>query len=326
MTRENMAQIVDTPEAPRVHGARSASRAGSASPGPRSGAARRATASTSTCSTRRSPAGAARRSARASASSARRSCAHGSDKMKQEFLPKILRNEVEFAVGYSEPDAGSDAASMKLKATRDGDGWRLNGQKTWTTSAHFAEWYWVGARTDPELEAPRASRCSSCRSTTPASPSTRSGRWATSAPTTCSSTTCSCTTTTWSATSTTASSTSPRRSTSSASPCSRSRRSSSGSTCCATTCATETVDGEPLQGRPGHPPADRPARHRGRGRRACSACGSSPQSMKGGAPPTTEASEYKLFATELSKRLAERVDGHRRARARSCGCTPRTRR
>ena len=75
---------------------------------------------------------------------------HGSEKMKQEFLPKILRNDVEFAVGYSEPNAGSDAASMKLKATRDGDGWRLNGQKTWTTSAHFAEWYWVGARTDPE--------------------------------------------------------------------------------------------------------------------------------------------------------------------------------
>jgi len=77
--------------------------------------------------------------------------AHGSDKLKREFLPKILRNEVEFAVGYSEPDAGSDAASMKLRATRDGDGWRLNGQKTWTTSAHFAEWYWVGARTDPNV-------------------------------------------------------------------------------------------------------------------------------------------------------------------------------
>jgi len=75
---------------------------------------------------------------------------HGSEKLKREFLPKILRNEVEFAVGYSEPDAGSDAAAMKLRATRDGDGWRLNGQKTWTTSAHFAEWYWVGARTDPE--------------------------------------------------------------------------------------------------------------------------------------------------------------------------------
>jgi len=78
---------------------------------------------------------------------------HGSERMKQEFLPKILRNEVEFAVGYSEPNAGSDAASMQLKATKDGDGWRLNGQKTWTTSAHFADWYWVGARTS--LEAPK---------------------------------------------------------------------------------------------------------------------------------------------------------------------------
>jgi alkylation response protein AidB-like acyl-CoA dehydrogenase len=75
---------------------------------------------------------------------------HGSDRLKAEFLPKILRNEIEFAVGYSEPNAGSDAASMQLKAIRDGDGWMLNGQKTWTTSAHFAEWYWVGARTDPE--------------------------------------------------------------------------------------------------------------------------------------------------------------------------------
>jgi hypothetical protein len=75
---------------------------------------------------------------------------HGSERLKQEFLPKILRNEVEFAVGYSEPNAGSDAASMQLKATKVDGGWRLNGQKTWTTSAHFADWYWVGARTDPE--------------------------------------------------------------------------------------------------------------------------------------------------------------------------------
>ncbi len=79
--------------------------------------------------------------------------AHGNDFLKQKFLPMILRNEVEFAVGYSEPNAGSDAASMKLKAERgerDGKtGWILNGQKTWTTSAHFAEWYWLGTRTDP---------------------------------------------------------------------------------------------------------------------------------------------------------------------------------
>ncbi len=79
--------------------------------------------------------------------------AHGNDFLKEKFLPMILRNEVEFAVGYSEPNAGSDAASMRLKAERaerDGvSGWVLNGQKTWTTSAHFAEWYWLGTRTDP---------------------------------------------------------------------------------------------------------------------------------------------------------------------------------
>jgi alkylation response protein AidB-like acyl-CoA dehydrogenase len=78
----------------------------------------------------------------------------GSDFLKEMFLPKILKNEVEFAVGYSEPNAGSDAASMRLKGERgerDGKtGWILNGQKTWTTSAHFAEWYWLGVRTDPE--------------------------------------------------------------------------------------------------------------------------------------------------------------------------------
>ncbi len=76
--------------------------------------------------------------------------AHGSEFLKEEFLPKILANEVEFAVGYSEPEAGSDAAAMKLKATETKGGWILNGQKTWTTSAHFAEWYWVGARTNPD--------------------------------------------------------------------------------------------------------------------------------------------------------------------------------
>lgn len=75
---------------------------------------------------------------------------NGSEKLKRELLPKILRNEVEFAIGYSEPQAGSDAANMQLRATRDGDGWRLNGQKIFTTSAHFAEWYWVAARTDPQ--------------------------------------------------------------------------------------------------------------------------------------------------------------------------------
>ncbi len=74
----------------------------------------------------------------------------GSEKLKQEFLPQILAAKIEFAVGYSEPSAGSDAAAMRLKAERQGEGWVLNGQKVFTTSAHFADWYWVGARTDPE--------------------------------------------------------------------------------------------------------------------------------------------------------------------------------
>ncbi len=78
---------------------------------------------------------------------------HGSDKLKKEFLPKILNAEVEFAVGYSEPQAGSDAANMQLRAIREGDEWVMNGQKIFTTSAHFADWYWVGARTD--MDAPK---------------------------------------------------------------------------------------------------------------------------------------------------------------------------
>lgn len=75
---------------------------------------------------------------------------HGSEKLKLEFLPQILSGDIEFALGYTEPSAGSDLASLKLKATREDNGWRINGQKAFNTSAHFADWYWVAARTDPE--------------------------------------------------------------------------------------------------------------------------------------------------------------------------------
>ncbi len=75
---------------------------------------------------------------------------HGSEKLKQEFLPQIINADIEFAVGYSEPQAGSDAANMQLRADKVDGGWRMNGQKIWTTSAHFADWYWFGARTDPD--------------------------------------------------------------------------------------------------------------------------------------------------------------------------------
>jgi alkylation response protein AidB-like acyl-CoA dehydrogenase len=75
---------------------------------------------------------------------------HGNEKLKEYFLPRIMRGEIEFAIGYSEPEAGSDAAALQLRATRDDtrSGWVLEGHKIWTTSAHFADWYWVGARTD----------------------------------------------------------------------------------------------------------------------------------------------------------------------------------
>ena len=75
---------------------------------------------------------------------------HGNERLKSYFLPRIIRGEIEFAIGYSEPQAGSDAAAMKLRATQVAGGWKLDGKKTWTTSAHFADWYWVGARTSTE--------------------------------------------------------------------------------------------------------------------------------------------------------------------------------
>ena len=75
---------------------------------------------------------------------------HGSKKIKDEFLPQILAGEIDFALGYSEPGAGSDLASLKLKAEKKDGGWLINGQKIWTSSAHVADWYWLAARTDPE--------------------------------------------------------------------------------------------------------------------------------------------------------------------------------
>ena len=229
LTRENMAQIVDTPRRSEFM-AELGKGAGSASPGPRSTGARTAKASTSTCLNEASRSTTAdRRSERASASSARRSSVTATRRLKKEFLPKILRNEVEFAVGYSEPNAGSDAASMQLRAVRDGDGWRLNGQKTWTTSAHFAEWYWLGARTDPDSKH-QGITLFLVSSTSPGSLSSRSGPWATNGPTRSTWTTSGSRTTTSSARSITVSSTSRKRSISSGSPSSPIRLSSNVST------------------------------------------------------------------------------------------------
>ncbi len=77
---------------------------------------------------------------------------YGSDELKSEILPRILAGELHFAIGYSEPGAGTDLASLKTSAVRDGDEWVINGQKNFTSLADFADYIWVAARTDPEAK------------------------------------------------------------------------------------------------------------------------------------------------------------------------------
>jgi len=76
----------------------------------------------------------------------------GSDEQKAAFLPRILRGEVHFSIGYSEPDAGTDLASLRTSAVFDGDEWVINGSKLWTSLVQDADYVWLAARTDPEAK------------------------------------------------------------------------------------------------------------------------------------------------------------------------------
>jgi alkylation response protein AidB-like acyl-CoA dehydrogenase len=75
---------------------------------------------------------------------------YGSDAQKKKFLPAILAGDVHFAIGYTEPEAGTDLASLRTTAVRQGDEYIVNGQKVFTTGGHDADYIWLACRTDPE--------------------------------------------------------------------------------------------------------------------------------------------------------------------------------
>ena len=75
---------------------------------------------------------------------------HGSGDQKDFFLPKILAGELHFAIGYTEPGAGTDLASLRTRAVLDGDHYVVNGQKIFTTGGHDADYIWLACRTDPD--------------------------------------------------------------------------------------------------------------------------------------------------------------------------------
>ncbi|HQV56910.1 MAG TPA: acyl-CoA dehydrogenase family protein [Ilumatobacteraceae bacterium] len=76
--------------------------------------------------------------------------AHGTEQQKQRFLPGILSGDINFAIGYTEPAAGTDLASLSTSAVADGDEWVINGSKVFTSGANQADYIWLACRTDPD--------------------------------------------------------------------------------------------------------------------------------------------------------------------------------
>jgi 3-oxocholest-4-en-26-oyl-CoA dehydrogenase alpha subunit len=74
----------------------------------------------------------------------------GTENQKRFYLPRIAAGELHFSIGYSEPEAGTDLASLRTRAVRDGDEWVINGQKMWTSLIQYADYVWLACRTDPD--------------------------------------------------------------------------------------------------------------------------------------------------------------------------------
>jgi alkylation response protein AidB-like acyl-CoA dehydrogenase len=74
----------------------------------------------------------------------------GTAEQRQYFLPRIASGELHFSIGYSEPGAGTDLASLRTRAVRDGDDYLINGQKMWTSLIQYADYVWLACRTDPD--------------------------------------------------------------------------------------------------------------------------------------------------------------------------------
>ena len=82
---------------------------------------------------------------------------YGTEEQKQQHIPPIVRGEVRWCQGYSEPGAGSDLASLQTKCEDKGDHWLINGQKIWTCGAQYADWCFCLVRTDTTPRSTRAS-------------------------------------------------------------------------------------------------------------------------------------------------------------------------